>query len=179
MTKIASIVLLAAMIAVPMVCSAQTPPPKAATVATGETVLSALRYDAKSTGVLLLVGEPTGDGEPHPPAYWRKTLRGRTPAQFAETINRRVLTVGAITALVPRTMIVLNTRPGKPDPFAELRGDDRLLLLMAQWTPEQWAKAGSDTGIGAGDLTDEQRPLFAGMLPADAVKVRTYNLEPN
>ncbi|MBC8142897.1 MAG: hypothetical protein H7Y38_15840, partial [Armatimonadetes bacterium] len=111
------------------------------------------------------------------PAYWRKTLRGRTPAQFAETINRRVLTVGAITALVPRTMIVLNTRPGKPDPFAELRGDDRLLLLMAQWSPEQWAKAGSDAGIGASDLTGEQRPLFAGMFPAETVPVRTFSVE--
>lgn len=122
--------------------------------------------------MLLLVGEPMQDEEKQTLAYWRKTLTGKTPAQFAALLDRRVLTMGAITALVPRTMTMLNTRPGKPDPFADLRSEDRLFLLMAQWTPAQWAKAGSDTGIGAGDLTDEQRPLFAGLAPLPATLKR-------
>ena len=135
--------------------------------------LESVRLDPKRQ-TLLYVPDPYDD-----PAESHRPQKSETPLQFADTVNRRVYTIGSLTAFVPRTMLVIATHPGKPDPFADLLTEDRLLLLFSQWTPEQWAKAGTDTGIGADDLDDEQKTLFTGIFPAESVAVRTFKIEPD
>lgn len=119
---------------------AQSPAPVPSTTSpTTGTVLFALRFDQKEGGTLILVGESEEGSKP---------LAGQTPAQCAAAINRRAVTVGTITTLVPDTIPLINVRPGKPDPLAGIPSETRLRVLLAQWTPEQWTKAGSDAGSG-------------------------------
>ncbi|MBC7805763.1 MAG: hypothetical protein H7145_06395 [Akkermansiaceae bacterium] len=150
----------------------QTVPSKAVSL------LDLLRYDAKQQGPLLFVAADRmplavegGAG-----AKVRKELAGKILPRFSEDIGRRVLAVGALTALVPRHMGVIVTNPSKADPYADMSGEERLQVLFSLWTHEQWAKAGSDTGIGIGDLTEEQRPLWLGIFPAETIPLKKYEV---
>jgi hypothetical protein len=79
--------------------------------------------------------------------------------------GRQLFAVHSVTAVAPTTMTVLNAHPGKPDPFAKLQRIQKMTLLMGTLTPEQWRLLGSEGGLGAGDLTEKQRPVFLSLLP--------------
>lgn len=100
------------------------------------------------------------------------SVKGKTPTQFADKTERRVATIGDITALVPRTMKVIVKNPGKPDPYAGMRFDQRFLLLLADLTPEQWKRAGGANGIGLREMNEAQRALFAGIWRSEAIQIR-------
>lgn len=90
----------------------------------------------------------------------------------ADFFDRRIASAGSVSVLAPTTMIVLNTRPGKPDLFAGLSRTDKLRMLFAGLTPAQWRRLGGEGGLGAGDLsTPAQRSLFLSLLP-DTVRVQ-------
>ncbi len=132
-----------------------------------KTALDWLRYDAQTEGALVFVGDDLNFGtDERAQANLRKQFAGKTPANLGDVFRRRPLRVGAMTALVPREMPVIVTNPGKPNPFAGMREYERLTLLMSLLTPEQWKLFGGASGIGANDLTGDQRPLFAGLIPA-------------
>ncbi|MES2459861.1 MAG: hypothetical protein V4671_04700 [Armatimonadota bacterium] len=80
----------------------------------------------------------------------------------------RLVPAGRVTALVPRMSAVINTRPGKANPFSGLNASETLTLLLASFTPAQWQQIGSANGIGMGDLTDDQRLLWTQMMPEKA-----------
>lgn len=140
---------------------------------------SLLRHDPRTQGPILITGffrYPLFNEE-HA-AIARALFNGKTPTQFAEGIGCRVLSVGDITAVVPRSMKVFVKNPAKPDPYAGLSFDDRFLLLLSRLTPEQWKRTGGAEGIGAVDLTADQQRLYEGLWRGDAVVVRTTRIVP-
>lgn len=143
-------------------------------------ILDFIRYDPRTRGPLLLVvprNVPVAyedSSEAHAP----KWFAGKTLSQFGEILDRRALTEGGLTALVPRRMITIATDLPKPDPTSGLRPEDRLEILLGSFTAAQWRIAGGDNGIGAGDLTAEQKPVFAGLFPRDGLRVETLEQHP-
>jgi hypothetical protein len=140
----------------PPVAGAQT----VAVPAPPANVLDSLRYNPAERGALLLVGQPffarvgapPGRGAP---ASARNTLRG-----FADAIDRRIVTLPGLTVLAPKTMQIIVERPGKPDPYAGLKAEERFKVLLSLLDESQWKQAGSERGIGPEQMTDEQRALF-------------------
>ncbi len=144
-------------------------------------LLDLLRYDPQAQGPLLYIGYgadsitadmrlPAGTKNR---AKARKYLGGKTPTQFADLTSRRVVTAGAVTAFVPRVITVLSNPPLTGDPFADMDADERAQLLIAGFDEAQWEKAGSKTGIGMADLTDEQRALFLGPSEGESAQLVT------
>lgn len=138
-------------------------------------VMDLLRYDPKQQGPLLFVTQNRFalEYDVKNEQAARQLSGGKTPAQFAERMKRRVIKVGNITTLVPPTMKEIVKNLGKPDPYVGLRFDQRFVLLLGTLTREQWKQAGSTDGIGFNSLTTEQRSLFAGIWRSETVKIRT------
>ena len=120
---------------------------------------TAIEYDAARSGSLLLVdGGNAG-------SHVRASERPPTLTEFADRVGRKVVTVGGLTVLAPTTMQVIEDRPGTPDPYARLKPEERLRVLLSLFSEDQWKRAGSASGIGLEDLNDNQRQLFMGLLP--------------
>ena len=151
-------------------CAAQTPAPPAKKYA-----VEIIRYNPQEDGALFCVSPLALDAET------RERLARLTLTQYAVETGRRVSRERGISALVPQTMLIVATVLPKADPLAGMGAGERLQILLGTLTPAQWRTAGGDSGIGVGDLTDEQRPLFAGLFPADDIVVSTLrrNPEPN
>ena len=106
---------------------------------------------------------------PSPP---EPTTDGRyRPAEIADYFGQRVVRLKGISVVAPLEMVALNTKPGKPDYFADLRRDEKLRMLQASLTGVQWKLLGSDEGLGANDLSGNQRDLFLSTLP-DPMRIR-------
>ncbi len=97
--------------------------------------LDAIEYDAARSGPLLLVAGGT--------VYGRTPLYAKpvTIDQWADRNARIVVKVGGITVLAPRTMQVIEERPGTPDPYAKLKPEERLKVLLSLFTEDQWKLA--------------------------------------
>ncbi len=145
---------------------------------TKHSLLGLLRYDPKRQGPLLcvaqdrLVREYDASGEKSA----KQIAENRTPAQFAEQVGARALTVGEITAIVPRTMTEIVNNPGKPDSYAGLDFEQRLVLVLATFTPDQWKQAGGADGIGLAELRDGQRALLDGIWREKTAKIRSTRI---
>ncbi len=129
-----------------------------------DAVLERVSWDPSRRGPLIAVDpgntEPAA-AEPLPP----RPPGGLALRAVARHFDRKVVSLETLTALAPRTMVVLNTRPGRPDFRAGLGRDKRLLHLLGSLDAGQWSKLGGAEGLGMGDLTPEQRPLFLAFLP--------------
>ena len=128
--------------------------------------LAALPWDAEQQGPLLIVNPQTTtarpSAEPLAPAEPMADPNLRT---LAARFNRQVFPLRSLTSLVPTTMVTLNSHPGKPDIYAGMLRSQKVKLLIATLTADQWRALGSVAGLGAGDLSDEQRPLFLSLPP--------------
>ena len=109
----------------------------------------------------------------------RRRYAGITLSRFGEIMACSTLMDGSLTALVPRSMTTIVSDPPDPDPTAGMQAEERFRLLLGTLTPAQWRTIGGSTGIGAGDLTDEQKPIFAGLFPADSLTVATMEERPS
>ncbi|MBC8102204.1 MAG: hypothetical protein H7Z41_06425, partial [Cytophagales bacterium] len=87
------------------------------------------------------------------------------PADLTDFFGRRLVRLNGLATLAPPEMVVLNTKPGKPDYFAALQRSEKLRMLQASLTAAQWRLIGSKEGLGVGDLTSEQKSLFLSFLP--------------
>jgi hypothetical protein len=144
--------------------TAQDAPPVVAD--TLDAALAAVTWDVSRRGPLLIVN-PQGthalpSSEPLPASERAGDINLRT---LAARFGRQMMPVRSLTALIPTTMVVLNARPGRPDPYAGLQRNQKVKLLMASLTPAQWRALGSAQGLGMGDLSQEQQPLFLSLLP--------------
>jgi hypothetical protein len=142
----------------------QSVPP--ATSPTLDDALPKLAYDTARFGALLVVDpkgtKPPAGAAPLPDA----PASGYKLNELAAAFGRKPVRVGtSLTVLAPTEMVVLNDRPGPPDPAAGLRGDEILCYLAASLTPAQWEKLGGAAGLGAADLTPEQRQMFDALVP--------------
>ncbi|HLK55220.1 MAG TPA: hypothetical protein VKU00_01570 [Chthonomonadaceae bacterium] len=122
---------------------------------------------AKQGPLLLLIGGGRFVSAPPAPEDFASVDR------LAEKLGRRVVTVGNLRVLAPTTMRIIEDRPDKPDPYAGLRADERLKVLLSLFTSDQWQLAGSAGGIGAGDMDERERALYLGLLPDKIVIQRT------
>ncbi len=88
---------------------------------------------------------------------------------LAEYFGRRVVRLKGLSVLAPTEMVVLNTRPGKPDYFANLSQQQKMTMLQASLSPAQWKALAGEAGLGAGDLAGDQRDLFLSIVPDPVV----------
>ena len=91
--------------------------------------------------------------------------RGYSVETVAPYFGRKMVRLGTISVLAPTEMVVLNTRLPKPDPYAGMRRGEKMQLLQASLTEDQWKMLASDNGLGASDLSGDQRDLFLSLLP--------------
>ena len=130
------------------------------------TTLRSLPYDVAERGPLLAVIPEPLIVFPYDPARTQPLpTRYATLAALTTATNTKLFSAGGMNVLAPRTLTVINTKPGKANPFGNLSPADTLKLLLSTFTSAQWKLVGSATGVGAGDLTDDQKVLWAQMLP--------------
>jgi hypothetical protein len=91
--------------------------------------------------------------------------RGYRVEELGAYFGRRVIRCGSLSVLAPDEMVVLNVPTTPANPFADLRREEKMALLQATLTPEQWRMFASPNGIGLGDLKQEQKQLFLSILP--------------
>jgi len=73
---------------------------------------------------------------------------------------------GAVLAIAPARMTVLNDDPINPNIYEDLEPQNALRLLAASLTDAQWQALTGNAGLGLPDLDSEtQRQLFAAALP--------------
>ncbi len=165
----------------------QPQPATAPPITTLDRALEQVPWDPEPRGPLLVVApasvrawtpkrspeEPYGYTPPPPlppvpPGGYRMNV-------VAPHFGRKLVRLDTLSVLAPTEMVVFNTRPGKPDLFAGLRRGEKIRLLQASLSPAQWRQLGGEQGLGASDLTAEQRALFLSLLP-DPFKVRRYTV---
>lgn len=100
---------------------------------------------------------------------------GYRPAEIADYFGQRIVRLKGLSVVAPLEMVVLNTKPGKPDYFADLRRDEKIRLLQASLTAAQWKLLGSNEGLGTNDLSGNQRGLFLSSLP-DPIRIRKQRI---
>ncbi|BDI29842.1 hypothetical protein CCAX7_18930 [Capsulimonas corticalis] len=102
-----------------------------------------------------------------------KLLKDATPPdpdarvpQVAAAYGEIVRDFHGVTAIAPPTMTLLNTNPGKPNPYDGMPPPDAFKLLAASLEDGQWKMLTGDQGLGLSDLTtDAQRQLFTALFP--------------
>ncbi len=82
-----------------------------------------------------------------------------------DAFDRKVLRIGSLSAIVPKTMVVIDdslTEP--PNMYDGLPEEAKVLYLLRSLSEEQW-KTLNDSGIGLNDLEGEQKLVFKSLLP--------------
>lgn len=83
----------------------------------------------------------------------------------APGFDRMLVSIGSISALAPTTMTLIEDKPReRPNLYDGLPRDLKVKYLMSMLTPQQW-KPLSKKGLGTGDLTGEQQPVYLSLLP--------------
>lgn len=83
----------------------------------------------------------------------------------APRFGRRIVNLGTLSVLAPIEMVVLNMRPGKPDPLETMGRSEKFQYLLASLNENQWQKLGGEQGLGQSDLSGEQQTVFLSLLP--------------
>lgn len=166
---------------------AQTPPPAAPPPKAVRTLADALDWtvwDAARRGVLLAVAPASVKPPPVPRKFDDEgnyiyepvpasSFDGYALADVLPIFRRQQKKFGAVTAVAPVEMVVLNPNPGPPDWTANLGRRELTERLMASLTGAQWRQIGTSAGLGAGAMTGEQRALWERILPDPMVVDRT------
>lgn len=139
----------------------QAPPPQARTLAQALAAVETPRQDLFLTVGADKITLPPNAPPPDPDSR---------PGSVGDAYGRLVRDFGGVMALAPPTRVVLNTRPGVPNPYDGIPGAEALKLLLAGLAPAQWEALTGENGLGASDLTDDsQRGLFRAILPLEDV----------
>jgi len=92
--------------------------------------------------------------------------------QVGLAYGRLLQRFGAVSALAPPIMLVLNADPGQANIYADMPAPDAFTLLVAGLTPEQLRMLTSARGLGLGDFSnDYQRGLFLACIPSHSLQV--------
>lgn len=129
-------------------------------------------WDPRTKGVLLAIAP----GTVTPPTVKQRQISIPPPERqgyglptLAGYFGQRVVRLPTLTVIAPAEMTLLRVPPGKPDPLVGMNRTQRARLLQISLTDAQWQQMGSERGIGADDLTPEQRALFLSLLPSPMV----------
>ncbi|MCW3051312.1 MAG: hypothetical protein JWN14_482, partial [Chthonomonadales bacterium] len=123
--------------------------------------LPRFEYDVALKGPLLMVigGRFASPGYHLLPPEQRDALTARIDAS-----SQRIV-VGGLTVVAPQTMQVIETKPGKANPYADLTAEERLKVLLSYFDAAQWTQAGSAQGIGLADMSEIEQALYLSLLP--------------
>ncbi|MBC7808844.1 MAG: hypothetical protein H7145_22145 [Akkermansiaceae bacterium] len=87
---------------------------------------------------------------------------------IASRYRRKVVTAGALSAVVPNTMAVLRYKNlPEPDLLQGVSWENRPQILFATLDAAQWRKLLSADGLGVGDLSRDQQRYFVGVFPPE------------
>jgi len=93
--------------------------------------------------------------------------------QVGFAYGRLLQRFGAVSALAPPIMLVLNADPGQANIYQDMPAPDAFTLLAAGLTAGQLQMLTSARGLGLDDLSnDYQRGLFLACIPSRALKVK-------
>ncbi len=88
----------------------------------------------------------------------------------AGTFHKTLRTFGAVRAVAPPTMTLLNARPVNANIYDGMPPQDAMKFLAASLTPGQWQQLKGDQGLGLSDMVSEtQSGLFLAVLPRKLV----------
>lgn len=149
-----------------------------AAVQTFNDILTELEWDPAQRGALIIVApnkitrvvDPEKRSVADLPT---KGANGYTVNSLSAPYDLRLIPCGTVAVFAPATMVTLATRLPEPNIFADMPFGDRMNLFRSTLTPEQLRKLTSPEGIGVGDVSGEQRPLFLALLP-DQMHIRRY-----
>jgi hypothetical protein len=127
-----------------------------------------LYWNPAARGPLLIVAPQTAtpvkrDKNPLPPPVPVSGVY-RLP-DLEQYFGRRTVRLNGITVVAPAEMVVINTKLGKPDIYADMFQSDKIRVLLASLTPAQWRLLTGTSGLGTGDLDQKQRDLFDSVVP--------------
>ncbi len=118
------------------------------TVVTPYDVITKMPWDAAKQGPLVAV------------CPWR-TVQGTT----LDELDRKSVVVGAVTAVVPKGMVTVNSRfTTAPNMYEGMPQNAKVMYLMRSLSPSQWTKA-NGAGISLGDCSGEQAAVMDSILP--------------
>lgn len=146
---------------------AQAPPPKpapaptlAAALASARPVSDTVVLAVDAAQVALPEGTAPPEGEPRVEA-------------IAQAYGRTAKVFGAVTAVAPPTMTLLNPDPHDPNIYLGMEPSDVFTLLAASLDDAQWQALTGTLGLGFPDLgSDDQRQLFTALFPGGKLVVQ-------
>jgi len=84
----------------------------------------------------------------------------------ALTFHKTLRRFGAVAAVAPPTMTLLNTRPVNANIYDGMPPQEAMKFLTASLTPGQWQQLKGEHGLGLSDMvSDTQSSLFRALLP--------------
>ena len=93
-------------------------------------------------------------------------------SEVAAEYGRITQMFGSVTAVAPPMMTVLNTDTTPINPYDGIPPNDAFKLLCGSLDDGQWGLLTGPTGLGDGDLSDAQRPLYEAMFAGTTVSYR-------
>lgn len=113
-----------------------------------------------------LVSHPWNDNQDGPLLVLEpERLSAKSEPHSLAEFDRKKVQLGSVTALVPKTMIVIDDSLKEDPNFYEgLPNDAKVLYLLRSLNGEQWRKVGSQ-GLALGDLQGEQKLVMESLLP--------------
>jgi hypothetical protein len=82
-----------------------------------------------------------------------------------DDLERKTMTVGGLTAVVPKEMVTVNSRfTTAPNMYEGMPQEAKVMYLMRSLTPSQWTKANAG-GLSLGDCQGEQAAVMDSILP--------------
>jgi hypothetical protein len=98
---------------------------------------------------------------------------GASLSDIAGAFGQTVRHFGAVTAIAPLTMILLNNDPSSVDLYDNMPPGDAFKLLASSLTDAQWGMLTTAQGIGLTDLDSQaQRTLFMDLFPGGTALVQ-------
>ena len=83
----------------------------------------------------------------------------------APGFDRMLVSTGTISVLAPTQMTLIEDNPHeRPNLYDGLPRELKVKYLMSTLTAQQWKTLG-EKGLGVGDLTGEQQPVYLSLLP--------------
>src|SRR5579862_1198463 len=92
-------------------------------------------------------------------------VRAKAPATTLAAFDRKLVKVGHLSAVVPRTMVLIDDSLNQaPNMYDGLPRDAKVMYLLRSLTDDQWRMV-SDSGIGINDLDGEQKLVMQSLMP--------------
>lgn len=155
---------------------------------TVEKVAAALQGDKRGTGASAtniptlaesLTGVPSQEvaiavsaETVHLPKGTGKPEAGTSLGQIVTDFGYMTRRYGAVLAIAPATMIVINANPGQPNIYQNIPAREAFTFLAASLSDTQRQALISERGLGLPDLTsDMQRNLYMALIPGSSLPI--------